>query len=324
MTTPGKAPVSFTSIFNSTEADYLPDYSTEPTQDGAPDKLLSFKRKQPTGISLIECYNAEEALEAFYPEQVRVINELPDSQTTILCEFSAAEGTPRSNSSDISFDKGSRPILFNEAIVAGQYGTLAPDDKAVILFSLYGVDTSTSLIFNTGFSGSDFKFSSGITVASEPASSLPITTDFTEGQNIEPDASDSPVLGVQTDVSGLMYDPAWRFTQSMFGHLGVIEVPCSDALLQIVDEGNTGICGTTNLAFADFQELWDLYADWDGEVPIVPNSLTAWQQDGGTYTRYYEYDEDEEKGLLVSMYLTVNQDVVPHAGVTFIVIVPNP
>lgn len=72
------------------------------------------------------------------------------------------------------------------------------------------------------------------------------------------------------------------FTQAMFGHLGVIEVVCPG------EPDPTVTCGEVSKGFQDFRELWDLYADYEDEIPIVPTPLSSWRRDAnGFYSREY-------------------------------------
>lgn len=75
------------------------------------------------------------------------------------------------------------------------------------------------------------------------------------------------------------------FTQAMFGHLGIIEVSCTGEF----KDDPTIICGESFDTFQLFQRQWDLYADWESQIPAVPSPQSAWRrEDSGEYSRLYE------------------------------------
>ena len=78
---------------------------------------------------------------------------------------------------------------------------------------------------------------------------------------------------------------AAAFTQSMFGHLGVIEFECPETLRQ--SETVQTICGQAFDDFGLFRQKWDLYADYEGEVPLIPEPVTAWKAEDDSYSRKY-------------------------------------
>jgi uncharacterized repeat protein (TIGR01451 family) len=82
--------------------------------------------------------------------------------------------------------------------------------------------------------------------------------------------------------------PIEAFTQAMFGHLGVVEVGCPANFLK---QGTSYICGETRHSFDRFQQMWDLHADWESQVPLVPTPLTAWRRDETNYNRTYAVDD---------------------------------
>jgi hypothetical protein len=72
------------------------------------------------------------------------------------------------------------------------------------------------------------------------------------------------------------------FAQAMFGHLGVIQVPCP------TQAGAAHVCGETRRDYSSFIQAWDLYADWASQLPIEPPTPTsAWQRLSASYERAY-------------------------------------
>ena len=78
------------------------------------------------------------------------------------------------------------------------------------------------------------------------------------------------------------------FTQSMFGHLGLVEITCGPSFSGLE---TSYICGETTMGFDRFKENWDLYADWTTKVPIVPTPFTAWKREDSFYVRSYTVDD---------------------------------
>lgn len=68
---------------------------------------------------------------------------------------------------------------------------------------------------------------------------------------------------------------AGAFTQSMFGHLGVIEVACPTALADRATGSAKLTCGQVESNFSLFRQGWDLYAGYEGEVPVIPVPTSA-------------------------------------------------
>lgn len=72
------------------------------------------------------------------------------------------------------------------------------------------------------------------------------------------------------------------FVQAMFGHLGVVEIPCP------VETNVSMVCGETRDDFDSFMRAWDLHADWESRLPVAPPAPTsAWRRDGPRYFRDY-------------------------------------
>ncbi len=74
----------------------------------------------------------------------------------------------------------------------------------------------------------------------------------------------------------------------MFGHLGVIEVSCPTSLADRATGSAVLTCGQVESNFSLFRQGWDLYADYEGEVPVIPLPTSAWRSDNsGVYSREY-------------------------------------
>ena len=80
---------------------------------------------------------------------------------------------------------------------------------------------------------------------------------------------------------------AASFTQSMFGHLGIVEIDCPESISQSAQSGEKAICGISTDSFDLFKQKWDLYADYESEVPVVPDPVSAWRSKGEMFTRSY-------------------------------------
>lgn len=77
------------------------------------------------------------------------------------------------------------------------------------------------------------------------------------------------------------------FTQAMFGHLGIIEMECSEDILQTAGDDTEAVCGMSTDNFDLFRQKWNLYADYESEVPVVPEPVSAWRSVNGMFTREY-------------------------------------
>jgi uncharacterized repeat protein (TIGR01451 family) len=104
------------------------------------------------------------------------------------------------------------------------------------------------------------------------------------------------------------------YTQAMFGHLGVIEVSCPTEVQTQVTPIQTVICGEVGNDFDLFRQAWDVYADYEGEVPVIPTALSAWRSDGNNYSRNYDLNGSE--------YSVIFTQVAEREG--FVVIVYSP
>lgn len=104
------------------------------------------------------------------------------------------------------------------------------------------------------------------------------------------------------------------YTQAMFGHLGVVEVSCSSEMRAQIAESQTVTCGEVSSDFDLFRQAWDLYADYEDEVPIIPTATTAWRLNNGSYSRNYD--------LSGSAYSVIFTQVAEREG--FVVVVYSP
>lgn len=80
---------------------------------------------------------------------------------------------------------------------------------------------------------------------------------------------------------------AGAFTQSMFGHLGIIEVECPENITRSAGNDAEAVCGMSSDGFDLFKQKWDLYADYESEVPVIPDPLTSWRLVDDMFTREY-------------------------------------
>jgi hypothetical protein len=160
----------------------------------------------------------------------------------------------------------------------------------------------------------DLEFSSNSTSFNTVEASPVRLLRWTVNQPLEP--GESVDLSYRVTINGAPSSSdsgtgsADAFTQAMFGHLGVIEFECPSEL----EDSSADVevtCGQTFDDFNLFRQKWDLYADYEGEVPVIPQADSAWGLDGELYARDYtlngfpyfiRYSPTGDQGLVTAIY----------------------
>lgn len=154
------------------------------------------------------------------------------------------------------------------------------------------VATGTRYVQGFATSGSDLllEYSSDGDTFTEQLPANPTHLRWTYLRPLEPNAKLVVTYRVRVDqLAGDTSTLIYAFTQAMFGHLGIVEVDCPPEFSAVE---RSFICGETSRPFDSFRELWDLYADWQGRVPVTPSPVTAWRRADTGYNRGYRLDDN--------------------------------
>ena len=89
------------------------------------------------------------------------------------------------------------------------------------------------------------------------------------------------------------------FVEAMLGHLEVVIFERPEEVKGMAGNDVTPVCCVSDDSFGLFWQQWDLYADWESEMPVVAFALDAWEFAEGRYNRGYAVAGE---GLIVSFY----------------------
>lgn len=121
----------------------------------------------------------------------------------------------------------------------------------------------------------------------EPNQEVKVTYRVVIGDEL-PTETYADFAGFKSNDTDTNYGSADEFTQAMFGHLSVIQVDCPENVARDVEGAAETTCGRSADSFDLFRQKWDLYADYESEVPVVPTPTSAWRSSNDVYSRDYE------------------------------------